>query len=123
MPRRGENVFRRKNGLWEARYVKEIDADGKKKYGSVYAHSYREVKEKRQGVLDSILICQKPATSRSITVETLVKEYLCIKRNRLKISTYQRYDSFLKSILNQLSANAASYTLLHLLFMNLRAIV
>ena len=38
----------RKDGRWEARYVKEITADGKKKYGSVYADSYRAVKEKQQ---------------------------------------------------------------------------
>lgn len=31
MPRRGENIYKRKDGRWEARYVKEITADGKKK--------------------------------------------------------------------------------------------
>lgn len=37
MPRRGENIYKRKDGRWEARFVKEITVDGKKKYGSVYA--------------------------------------------------------------------------------------
>ena len=36
MPRKGENVYHRKDGLWEARYVKSIDAFGKKKYGEAY---------------------------------------------------------------------------------------
>ena len=48
MPRRGENIYKRKDGRWEARYVKEITCDGKKKYGSVYATSYKEVKVKQQ---------------------------------------------------------------------------
>ena len=48
MSRKGEAIYHRKDGLWEARYVKGMDANGKKKYGSVYAHSYREAKEKRQ---------------------------------------------------------------------------
>lgn len=30
IPRRGENIYKRKDGRWEARYVKEITADGKK---------------------------------------------------------------------------------------------
>ncbi|WRK53629.1 hypothetical protein SD457_00285 [Coprobacillaceae bacterium CR2/5/TPMF4] len=30
MPRRGENIFHRKDGRWEARYVKEITNDNKR---------------------------------------------------------------------------------------------
>ena len=48
MPRRGENIYKRKDGRWEARFVKEITIDGKKKYGSVYGHSYSEVKQKQK---------------------------------------------------------------------------
>lgn len=48
MPKAGDYVYRRKNGSWEARYVKEISPDGKKKYGSVYASTCKEAKEKRQ---------------------------------------------------------------------------
>ena len=44
MPRRGENIYKRKDGRWEARYVKEIKPDGKKIYGSVYGKSYNEAK-------------------------------------------------------------------------------
>lgn len=52
MPRRGENIFKRKDGRWEARYIKGIALDGTKRYGSVYARTYKEVK-KRQ-ILDII---------------------------------------------------------------------
>ena len=97
MSKRGENIYQRKDGLWEARYVKEIDLSGKKKYGSVYARSYREVKAKRQTVLTNLFIYQKPDLTKSFTVSALVEEWLCINQNRIKPSTYQRYEGFLKN--------------------------
>lgn len=40
MPRRGENVYKRKDGRWEGRILKP---DGKYRY--VYAKTYKEVKD------------------------------------------------------------------------------
>ena len=54
MPRRGENIFRRKDGSWEARYVKAISTNNKKLYGSVYASTYTEVKQKRENICNSL---------------------------------------------------------------------
>ena len=48
MCRKGENYRKRKDGRWEARYIKWRDADGKIHYGSLYGKSYNEVKEKRR---------------------------------------------------------------------------
>lgn len=94
MARRGENIYQRKDGLWEARYVKEIDVIGRKKYGSVYARSYREVKLKRQDALDNLLLNQKPVSFRNISLNELIEEWLYINKSRLKPSTYQRYWGF-----------------------------
>lgn len=47
MPRRGENIRRRKDGRWEARYKKGVNSAGRTVYGSVYGKSYREVKTKQ----------------------------------------------------------------------------
>lgn len=94
MSRRGENIYHRKDGLWEARYVKEIDIYGKKKYGSVYSRSYREVKAKRQDALDYLLVHQKPVSLRNMTISELIDEWLYINRSRIKLSTYQRYCGF-----------------------------
>ena len=48
MPKKGENITKRKDGRYEARFVKERDQFGRiKKYGFVYAKSYLEVKKKR----------------------------------------------------------------------------
>ena len=45
MPKTGENIYKRKDGRWEGRYIKER-VNGKAKYGTVYAKNYREVKAK-----------------------------------------------------------------------------
>lgn len=51
MPRRGDNIRKRKDGRWEARYSL-VDPHGQAtKYGSVYGHTYQEAKEKRDRII------------------------------------------------------------------------
>ena len=47
MCRKGENIRKRKDGRWEARYIKYRDPEGKIHYGSLYGKTYGEVKDKR----------------------------------------------------------------------------
>ncbi|WP_312635365.1 tyrosine-type recombinase/integrase [Oscillibacter sp.] len=49
MPRRGENVYKRKDGRWEGRILKP---DGKYRY--VYAKTYKEVKDKQKNYKEHI---------------------------------------------------------------------
>lgn len=46
MPRKGENIRKRKDGRWEGRYKKGRNEKGTIIYGSVYGKTYREVREK-----------------------------------------------------------------------------
>lgn len=46
MSRKGENIYKRKDGRWEARYLKGAALSGKTRYGYCYAKTYREAKEK-----------------------------------------------------------------------------
>ena len=46
MSKRGENIYKRKDGRWEGRYIKEYGFDGKAKYGYVYGKTYSETKQK-----------------------------------------------------------------------------
>ena len=46
MPRKGENIYKRKDGRWEARYIHHYEG-GKAKYKSIYGNSYTEVRAKR----------------------------------------------------------------------------
>lgn len=45
MSRKGENIYKRKDGRWEGRYLKCIPGE-KPRFGYVYAKTYREVRDK-----------------------------------------------------------------------------
>ena len=51
MAKRGENIYKRKDGRWEGRFIKGYDLSGKAQYGYVYAHSYTNVKEKLNNII------------------------------------------------------------------------
>lgn len=60
---KGENIFRRQDGRWEARYSKGRELSGKIKYGYCYGKTYREAKEKAEkckAALASGNPCQHP---------------------------------------------------------------
>lgn len=59
MPKRGENIHKRKDGRWEGRYIRERDENGRAIYSSVYGKNYREVKEKL------FKICEKQPVQKS----------------------------------------------------------
>ena len=42
MSRKGENIYKRKDGRWEGRYKKGVAANGRTIYGSCYGKTYRE---------------------------------------------------------------------------------
>lgn len=46
MARKGENIYLRKDGRYEGRYIKARRPDGRAVFGSVYGHRYEEVKRK-----------------------------------------------------------------------------
>ena len=48
MPRRGENIYKRKDGRWEGRYIRGRTPAGKAEYGYVYAKSYAACRENIQ---------------------------------------------------------------------------
>ncbi len=43
MSRKGENIYKRKDGRWEGRYLKQT-VDGKRCYGYIYASTYRDAR-------------------------------------------------------------------------------
>ena len=51
MPRKGQNIYKRKDGRWEGRYIKGRDIDGKPIRGYVYAKTYSALKEKLTDVI------------------------------------------------------------------------
>lgn len=116
MPKRGTGVYHRKDGSWEARYVKGIDENGKKVYGSVYAKTCHEAKEKRQEKEDQIRLFQREICTRKITVTQLVEEWLRINISRIRRSSYQKYQGFLR---NHIAPIIGSRPVLYLTHINL----
>ena len=94
MPRRGENIYKRKDGRWEARFVKEITADGKKKYASVYGHSYSEVKQKQQLYIVNPQIVE---LNDYATVKYVMNDWLQITKHKTKYSTFIKYETIINN--------------------------
>ena len=46
MSKRRENIYKRKDGRWEGRYIKGRKLDGKVQFGYVYGKSYKTVQDK-----------------------------------------------------------------------------
>ena len=89
MPKRGENIYKRKDGRWEGRIT--IPNSSKKK--SIYGHSYREVKNK--------VAKYKHATPTSNNIKktfgVIAEEWLAQKKATVKISTYNKYKNLLEN--------------------------
>ena len=91
MPKKGENIYKRKDGRWEGRYIRCYDENGKAKYGYIYGKTYSETKQK--------LILKKSHTdkqfenlSNSTTLyNEILDSWLQSVRINVKESTYARY--------------------------------
>lgn len=98
MPRKGENIYKRKDGRWEGRYVK--GRDGKKAiYGYVYSKSYSEVK--KQLILkraEYALENNKPSVStmKDALFSDLSEMWLRSIQSSVKESTWIKYRNILK---------------------------
>ena len=88
MARRGENIYKRKDGRWEGRYKCGYNDSGKAKYRSVYGHSYAEVKMKLIPLKASP---PAPDAVCRMTVKELFEEWLVAVKLRVKPSTYANY--------------------------------
>lgn len=92
MPKRGENIRKRKDGRWEGRYICGYDPDtGKSKYRSVYGKTYKDVKEKmdkaKYKTSQGIAYC----TPSRIHFGKCVQEWYVSKTPSLKISSQNKY--------------------------------
>ena len=101
MARKGENIRKRKDGRWEARYMKGRKPDGKICYGYLYAPTYREVREKKRLMVVRMEEEQKNHLAgvrcpddRIQTVGTLWME---AAKNRVKYTTYCNYHLLMKN--------------------------
>lgn len=94
MSRRGENIYKRKDGRWEGRYIRGRTPAGKAEYGYVYAKSYAACREKRRKMEG--VIPQKPTLTGEMSVAQAVAFFLSDRRGELFLPIFkgQRDRSF-----------------------------
>ncbi len=97
MPKKGENIYKRKDKRWEARYVKGYHPNGSPKYGYCYGKTYREAKQKVTAA-KAAWLAGSPAPNASCKRPFVFycDEWLQINRNRIKESTYVKYNGILE---------------------------
>ena len=93
---KGENIFKRKDGRWEARYPKGRTDSGRIQYGFCYGKTYKEAKEKAAEAR-GVLVKAPPAESRApvLCFAAYCDIWLESKRAWLKTATYIKYESIL----------------------------
>ena len=99
MPKRGENIYKRKDGRWEARLIKGYDEQGKAKYAYFYGRTYSEVKNK---MLEPIVTTNNDSSVSSVKLapvyfNEVADLYLECSKVRLKESSYVKYYNLLKN--------------------------
>lgn len=96
MGRHGENIHKRKDGRWEARYIQSY-RNNRAVYRSVYGKSYREAKEKRSAAVsaENIPTLEKEGTAAH-TFEELANAWLESRKGWIKESSYCHYHQMLR---------------------------
>lgn len=89
MPRVGKNIYKRKDGRWEGRYIKGYNEFSKAVYGFVYAKTYKEVKNKLLMMQSGV--GSNTGISSKITFYDVAQKWLCNVSLTVKQSTYARY--------------------------------
>lgn len=95
MARRGENIYKRKDGRWEARIIFDYTPEGKACYRYLYGKTYQEAKNKKNTLLAEL---QTSTMTRNfqrnylkITLDEVMQEWLETRKDSLKESTYTTY--------------------------------
>ena len=95
--KKGENIFKRKDGLWEARYIKGYELSGKIKYGFCYGKTYKEAKEKVSKHKAALLAGKPtPQTGTRHRFAFYCDEWLRLRKSTIRESTYIKYDTVLE---------------------------
>lgn len=100
MGRHGENIRKRKDGRWEARYITGHDINGKAQYKYLYGKTYDEVRDLKKQMM-SQRITQDSSRTRTlhsnssnqakITFGQLIDDWLSSIQSEVKESTYSKY--------------------------------
>jgi hypothetical protein len=93
MSRKGENIYKRKDGRWEGRYLCRPGAGTSRKYTSIYGQSYTEVKQKLLEARTQETDQTTGKTGASHLLKDILHHWLASRQLCVKQSTYVRYYS------------------------------
>lgn len=94
MSKRGENIRKRSDGRWEARVLQKNN--GISKYHSIYGHSYKEVREKKEIYLKTNSVSLKEShDTNNITMSQVLDSWILSKELFLKKSTILKYKNII----------------------------
>lgn len=91
MSRKGENIYKRKDGRWEGRFIKGHNVQGKTCYGYVYGRTYSNVRlllREKQGQISN---CTGDSKKASTPYKNVLISWLESQRINIKESTFARY--------------------------------
>lgn len=99
MGKRGENIYKRKDGRWEGRYRKSRNREGRILYGYIYGKKYNDVRKR---------LLEKKVHYLEYTGETFegtLSEWLdhwlfVVIKNNVKLSTWTSYESKIRNHIN-----------------------
>lgn len=102
MARHGENIYKRKDGRYEGRYVVGRTLCGKTRFGYVYGHSYAEVKHRL--LLKKSQYVQR-TDMESSSYQGTVSQWMNFwmeneLRRSIKTSSYQTYSNLMRKHIN-----------------------
>jgi integrase len=99
MPKRGENIYKRKDGRWEARVINGYNEQGKALYAYFYGRSYKEAKDKIFSPLVNINGATRVVNDSlcETAFNDLLDSWLKEKTTRLKKSSCAKYFNLVKN--------------------------
>lgn len=107
MSRKGENIYKRKDGRWEGRYIKSKSPAGKAVYGYVYAKTYRDAKTKLHNA--SVSVSQQPIKKSIMSCDSfseIASDWFESVNPQIKESTANKYDNLLQTYILPLFGEA-----------------
>lgn len=114
MPRKGENIYKRKDGRWEGRYIRGRTPSGKAKYGFVYGKTYRQAKVK---LLEAAATKQDTNISHPNyhvdTFAAIAQEWFETTAPQIKASSGNKYWNLLNTYLLPEFADQAVHCITH----------
>lgn len=91
MSKRGENIYKRKDGRWEGRYSKGRKSNGQIKYGYIYGTNYQEVRQKLHAESVKYQSICKTRGQSAISLNEWAEIWLTSIESNIKLSTFSSY--------------------------------